>query len=192
MTSSEVTRSVPLKKLLIGILAIAVLAAATAFVINKRNEGIENRRKQLYSESVDAFSKGNFDPAIVKLEEAAQINPDDPKPQQLLGRAYEAKGKLDKALTAYKASLKADPKQPEVLYSIAVIYKSQGKIDDAVSELKAAVSINKEFVAARLLLGDLYAQQGEKDQAKAEYEAVIKMKPFGVDLKSVETRIDKL
>lgn len=139
-----------------------------------------------------AFKKGDFKVAVTKLEQAVEADPSNAKAQGALGQSYEAVGQLKKAEKAYSESLELNPKQPEVLYKLGIIYKSQDKTDEAIDRLEKAVSINDKFIGAMLMLGDIYAETGQKAKGAAEYRTVLKLKPFGMNLKAVEEKLEQV
>lgn len=180
------------KKPIFVLCSALIIIASISYIIQIRQQNIEERHGKALSSGLNAYSKGKFDQAIKDLEEANKLNPRDEKTHLNLAQSYEAKGKLDKALKEYKTSLEVNPNQPQAYYNLAIIYKSQAKIEEAIQNLEKAVKLNKDFVAARVVLGDLYAQQGKYDKAEEQYLTVVKMKPFGLDLKELKAKLGVL
>ena len=174
------------------IIGLIVVAAAGAVLMRAQEISRQKQTQETLEAGTRAYSKGNFDKAIISLKKTVEADPHSPKAHLLLARSYEAAGKLKEAETSYKASLDADPKQPEALYNLAIIYKSQGKTKEAIKELEKAVKLDKYFVAARLILAELFTQQNQKQKAIEQYEEVIEMKPFGLDLTELEKKLDSL
>jgi len=168
------------------ILGMALVITAIGFDAY-RNGDI--RFRSTNESGVASYSKGDFDEATVKLEEAARLHPKDAGVLRVLGQSYEAEGKLDKAAETYSRSLALEPAHPEILYNLAIIHKAQGKLARAVAELEKAVRMKGEFAGARLALADLYAATGQKAKARAQYMWVLRKKPFGVDLGDVRKRM---
>lgn len=172
--------------------AIAIVFAAVLFIGSQRQAGNVADSKKQTADGIAAFRKGEFDEAVINLKKATKADPKNAEAQSGLGRSLEATGELNEAAKAYRASLAVKADQPEVLYNLAIILKSQGKNWKAVAELEKAIAVNEKFVGARLTLGDIYVQLDRKEKAKDQYQAVLDMKPFGVDLKSIKTKLGAL
>ena len=180
------------RRVMVAVFLILLPAAAIIYGLRVSDNQTKAASKRAAAAGLAAYKKGDFGGAVITLKKATKVNPANAEAQRTLGQSYEATGKLDKAAKAYQASLAANPKQTEVLYNLAIIYKSQNKTKEAVQELEKAVALNKQFIAAKLILGDLYLQQGKKDKAKEQYQAVVDMKPFGVSLVEVQSKLDSL
>lgn len=160
-------------------------AGLTWFVVKKSNAESKTKQAALYNQGSKDFAAGKFSDATKKLENAAELEPNDPKTHLSLAKSYESLGKLDKAAAEYKKHLELNPGNAEAHYNLAMIYRSQRKADQAISELKNALKIRKDFVAAKLMLAQTLAGQGKNQEAADEYQSVIKMNPFGTDLAQV-------
>ena len=57
----------------------------------------------------DAFKRGDFDQAIVALDEAIRVDPNDSEVHDVMGRPLN-KGEFDKALSEYGEAIRLDPK----------------------------------------------------------------------------------
>lgn len=152
----------------------------------------DSRFRSTSQSGISSYSKGNFDEAASKLEEAAKLHPQDAGVLRVLGQSYEAEGKLDKAAEAYSRSLVLEPAHPEILYNLAIIHKAQGKTREAIAELEKVIRMNGQFAGARLVLAELYAATGQKAKARRQYMWVLQAKPFGVDLADVRKRLREL
>ncbi len=138
---------------------------------------------------LSAYERGDFETAVSELEAAVDKDPKSVAAQTALGQSYEAVGKLKQAEESYRTALKLDQSLPRIRYKLAIILKSKGRPEEAIDELSKAVANEPGFAAARLILGDLYLDAGDQESAAAEYRAVVDLKPFGIDLKSVEAKL---
>ncbi len=185
-------KSPPMRRLIWFALAALLVVAALSFGLKAQNRARQATASKAGDSGFALYKKGDFKKAIPRLKEAVRLDPKNEAALRTLGQSYEAVGDLNKAASTYEAALAAKANQPEVLYNLAIIHKSQGKMDEAIEELEKAVSLNKRFVGARLVLAELFANSGNEAAAKEQYEAVLKLKPFGVDLKAVRRKLDAL
>lgn len=174
------------------VLAVCALAALLMLAACNQTADQAKQAKEATQSGLAKFKKGNFKEATADLKKAATADPTNAETQRLLGQSYEATGKLRDAARSYRASLKINPNQPEALYNLAIISKSQGKTPAAIEALEKALSYNKNFVAARLMLAELYLAGNKKAKAKAEYQKVLDLKPFGIDLKDVQRKLEAI
>ncbi len=196
-TSAKIRR--PLRAVRFG-RAIAVIVLLAALLVGCARSGEQAASESSGSQAggpssikvesgLSAYERGDFETAVADLEAAVDKDPKSVAARTALGQSYEAVGKLKDAEESYRAALKLDPNLPRTQYKLAIILKSKGRPEDAIKELEAAVVADPVFSAARLILGDLYADTGDKESAAAEYQAVIDLKPFGIDLKQVESKL---
>jgi len=137
----------------------------------------------------DAFRKGDFAGAVKIYEEAAGIDPSNPKVHESLGRAYEAVNELPKAAGAYEKSLSLSAEQPAVLYRLAVLDRDLGRHKKAIALLKRAIALNKDDVSPRLLLASIYKHLEKYTAAIGQYDYVIEHLTTGVE--TAEVMADK-
>lgn len=95
---------------------------------------------------------GDVDYAISKLNEAAQINPNNPDVFLILGNAYRKKHSGGDAILAYRKAGNYAP----ALYRTAMLYRTQNNWDVVLENLNAAVAADARFAPAYLDLYDYY------------------------------------
>lgn len=172
-------------KLLIwwSVAALSVLVLFYAGVRARSNHEELTRSKM--NAGADAFRKGDFAGAVSIYEEAAGIDPSNPKVQESLGRAYESVADLPKAAVAYEKSLSLSAEQPAVLYRLAVLDRDLGRHKKAIALLKRAIVLNKDDVSARLLLAAVYKHLEKYTAAIGQYDYVIEHLTTGAETAGV-------
>jgi Flp pilus assembly protein TadD len=63
---------------------------------------------------VDMARRGLWDEALFRFEEAAKLDPNNPRIESNLGVAYEAAGDFDQALKHYQSALRLAPADREI------------------------------------------------------------------------------
>lgn len=93
--------------------AVCLLASVLAFAACSGNSQPNQASAQL-SFGVDMARHGLWKEALFRFEEAAKLDPGNPRIQSNLGVAYEASGQFDKALTYYQKALQLAPNDKEI------------------------------------------------------------------------------
>jgi tetratricopeptide (TPR) repeat protein len=147
-----------------------------------------------------ATAAGNFDEAIAKFTEAAQIavatQKDGTKKEVCyecyynVGYAYAQKKEYDKAEEAYNKALALKMDYADAYNGLASLYNNQGKIEQARAAAKKAAELQAAAAggtAPALNADDLYNKAvfdwnaNNFDEAKASFDEVLKMNPNHAD-----------
>jgi tetratricopeptide (TPR) repeat protein len=86
-----------------------------------------------------------YDDAIVPLEEAAELDPDDIHVWLALGWCYKRSGQLAQAIEALNKALVVDPSQAIIHYNLACYWSLAGSADLAIEHLGTAFEIDPRF-----------------------------------------------
>ncbi|PIX51526.1 tetratricopeptide repeat protein [Candidatus Aquicultor secundus] len=173
------------KKMVIAIVAaVAVVAAIAIAVVGSRV--IESRRdaefKKSYDSGMSAFQTGNIPDAVLRLQKAVSLNPNDSKAHLSLAQGYSSVGKIKDAENEYVASLKLNANQPEAQYNLGVIYKSRREFDKALDHLQKAKALNKSLYPADIMIAYVYREMGKPEKAVTILSGLIKAQPFGANI----------
>ena len=137
-----------IRSLVACIVAFSVLSSLSGCGDFKRA-----RSKRVAAKAFEHFKNGDMDAAFVDAEAAAQLDPDNWKLQDLLGRIHFT-------LEDFKAALKAHEK--------AVLLLGETEEDKDVPEFMAALIGAKARTHSAL---------GDDDTAKTEFELALKLNP---------------
>ncbi len=115
------------------ILAIMAILAAVplAAVADSYDDGLEK--------AVLQYSDGNYDEALVLLDQISRQTPERKEAHLWMGRANEKMKVHAAAIEAYKRYLAVVPQDTETMLTIARIYKGQGKPEPAQLWLQRAL-----------------------------------------------------
>lgn len=136
------------------------------------------------------YGERKYKEAIVKLEEANRLQPNDANILSWLGSSLHESGQLTEAEPILVRALEIGQKTPgaerlvaHTLYNLGQLYRSLGKYVEAEHHVKRALEIRKKeygpesvFVAQALnLLAELYRQQGKYDKAEPLFNRVLEV-----------------
>ena len=131
------------------------------------------------------YARGQYDEAVGVLASATDLNPSDPRPYLVLGKAYSrSRSQSDEVRKRLERLVKLDPQNAQARYYYALsLWKgsrtgqsdtSRGQVE---SLLKSALALDPHFADGHLELGALYAEQAQYGEAITEYRQAIKLKP---------------
>jgi Tfp pilus assembly protein PilF len=84
---------------------------------------------------------GNTDSALKNYEKSHNLNPNDFRIHNGLGRLYYSMGKLEEAFKSFQKALQLHPYSSDVLNNIGVILSQAGKREDAIKCFQRALSL---------------------------------------------------
>ncbi|MHA4737327.1 tetratricopeptide repeat protein [Dyadobacter sp. MSC1_007] len=119
--------------------------------------------------------------AVVPLEEALKINPDEAQAHVLLADIYRRNGDVQKCnqelkLVFANPNLDADPKI-RVLTGYLTMLKTETELNEAVALAKQLVETHPNESKANVIYGDLLMRQGKKAEARDMYLKAASMDP---------------
>ncbi len=138
-------------------------------IIAQHTADIENKNKTLMEASyyfdlaTDAYNIGDNLHAIEYYKRALQLQPDNIKVMERLGRAYSNLNDMVNAIKYLNDALKIDPQNVPALRSLALCYRYSDK-PKAIEYLKRSLAINSGGYEAWDFLGLLYRDQIFQDQ----------------------------
>jgi len=115
---------------------------------------------------------GDAEAAVVALEQAANLNPDDLETRRALARAYLAAGRIQDALVSYDLLTALRPDSSEGFVAQGDANLALERFPQAEAAYRRALDINPGDDWARLGLADALRAQGEDEAAAALYENV--------------------
>jgi Flp pilus assembly protein TadD len=152
--------------------------------IAKRNKR-QAELATLFDATNAAFDAGNFDDAILKLNQIIKEVEKCAACHAKLGDVYVKKNDLAAAEAAYLKSIEVDPAQPGPYAALATIYNEQRKFDEATKMSAKATELQGASggtdPTALFNQGVIYWNQGKAAEAKAEWEKALKLDPKMAD-----------
>ena len=129
-----------------------------------------------YQHGSDLMGQGKFDDAIVELEKAVRMKPDNSMARIELAYAYQVKSEFSKSEAELKRVLEQDPKQEMALYSLGSLYFEQKRNSEAKTLFTRLLTLNPRNANAHYGLAQV-AVFGDSDceTALREYKAVAQL-----------------
>lgn len=173
------------KKIIFIILALVVVAAVVVLGFKLVGDRREAEFATSMKTGTNALESGNTSDAVLRLEKAVALNPEDDRARLNLGLSYSAEGKAKEAKKEFEESIALNPNQPEVHFRLGVIYKSEDDLDKALVHIEKAKALNKNLYPADIMAANIYREMGKPDKAVPILSDLIKAKPFGINLADV-------
>jgi len=127
------------------------------------------------------YKRGDYEQALLILQESAGKASDNPEIQFHLGMAAYIMGQTDMARVALRKAASATkdfPGKEESKRHLALLESGTGSSPElSVSQLEAMTKEQPKDVVAQMRLGEAYEKQGAPDKAAAAYEQALKLNP---------------
>ena len=129
--------------------------------------------------------------ALVEIEAAVALTPEDPETLTEWGVALALAGRLDEAVDAFYQACDADPEDGWVRSLVGLTLVIQGRTADALADLLHAADLRPEDVEVALIASLAAAACGEPDRA---YEMVerARLRAIAGDLPMVDAVLDRV
>ena len=111
------------------------------------------------------IAKGDFESAIVKMEQAVHLDPLSLPLLSNLADAYAFAGRFDDALAQYDKAIEMDPNFRRGFEGRGMIYLAKKEYDKAISNFEKYHSLIGHPLKGVSSLGHAYAAAGQKEKA---------------------------
>lgn len=132
---------------------------------NLENVFIENLNK-----GKALFESGQYDKALVYLERAYRIKPEDMRLLNMLGMAYFRLDQLDEAVQIYELLARKNPNVPILFSNMGLIKMKRGDLDGAETAFLRVIELQSDNKKVFGYLGLIAEKRGEIDLAIEYYE----------------------
>ena len=130
-----------------------------------------------FDQGLAFLNDDKFEEAIVYLEKALEVNPENTRTLNLLGQAYAATGQYSKAKPRLEKAIEIEPKDALLYYDLGLIYGKSGEADTAIEYFSEAIELAPEYSSPYFSRGFAYQLKGEWDKAIMDYSKVIGITP---------------
>jgi adenylate cyclase len=122
---------------------------------------------------------GQHELAIIELERAIELNPNDAMSLGLLGMVMLWSSKADEAIEAFETMLRFDPRiSPGIHMMLGLAYYLTGQYDAAIRATERGLVRHSDFVGNYITLAAAYAQAGRSEQAASAAVKVLELNPL--------------
>lgn len=135
-------------------------------------ESAPERAQAKLQEGISLLRPGTYDQAILRFDEALELNPNLWSAYLQRGSAQQNLGKLDEALEDFQKTLVLKPDALEARVASAGIYGDKGNTEQEVEELAKVLELRPD-VDAYYRRGTALAKLGRHEEAIKDFTAVI-------------------
>jgi tetratricopeptide (TPR) repeat protein len=121
--------------------------------------------------------QGDVDEAMVHLEKALSLTPDDYNTLVRAARAYHVHGNNEKAIEALRRAIQGHPDYARTYHDLYRILSGMGRKEEALQVYIRAVELNKNNPDIYFGYGSVLAERGDHEEAIVQYEKALKLRP---------------
>lgn len=130
------------------------------------------------SKSADEFiAKGNYPEAILALEKAAKLTPDNEELHFNLAFALNRVGRIRESIAEYRETLRVLPEYAEAHNNLGNLLMKTGDLGEAVKQFELAIKHQPENSNAHNNLGTALARLGKLSDAVVHFQDAIRLRP---------------
>ncbi|MDP2941602.1 MAG: tetratricopeptide repeat protein [Candidatus Omnitrophota bacterium] len=147
---------------------ILILFTSVGYLMAQQTESaltLKVSGKEFYLQGKKLCDQGRYDDALVQMQKAIEVEPENATFYIGLGSVYAYKHMHNEEIDTYKKAIKLDPKNATAHYALGVAYGSEE--EKAVAEYQKAVEIEPDFVNAHFMLGVVYYKKAKEHLEKA-------------------------
>lgn len=140
---------------------------------------LEDIRKALYLYDMGRarMKEQNYDAAVLRFQEALELNPFLYRAWSDLGYVYLEMKDAPKAQIALEHAVEGDATNPEVLTNLGLAYLNMDQHDKARELFEQAMGADASYPKSYFYLAKLFIKQRDFDQAMVSLERYLRMEP---------------
>ncbi len=123
-----------------------------------------------------------FDAAVAHLQQAAELDPDDPENLHALAHALKNSGQLSEALVQYQQLIEKAPERKSAWKEAAEVAMANGKAKVAQAWFERASTLYPSDPACLIGAAHAAMSQGKTNQAMSHIDAAARMAPKNLDV----------
>ena len=137
----------------------------------------QNSVQQLFKQGETAESVGDNSQAETIWRKVLQVEPNNGKAYNNLGKALGRQRKLEASLAAHQKALQINPNDADAYVGIGHVLNAQGKPEKAIASYKKAIQLHSNLATAYNGLGNALKDQKKLDEAIAAFQKAIQIDP---------------
>ncbi|MFQ5924349.1 MAG: adenylate/guanylate cyclase domain-containing protein, partial [Anaerolineales bacterium] len=127
----------------------------------------------------DVYSRWEqYDLAILELEWAIELNPNDWKSYVVRGRVLLWSSRPDEAIRSLETASRFNPNMKTGLVALGLAYYLKGRYDESIRTLERGAGRMREVAWSHIVLAAAYAQSGRSEDAARAAATVLRRHPF--------------
>jgi len=136
----------------------------------------EEQRKIFHPRQI---SRTSVDEAIVDMERALKLKPDDAEGHKNLGNALRLQGRQGKAVAHLQQAVRLKPTDAEAYHNLGQALTRQRRWNEAILCYRQALRLKPDFAEAHKHLGDVYSRRPDValDELIASFREAIRLAP---------------
>lgn len=123
------------------------------------------------------YENGNLDCALVELDRARALRPQDPQIRFMLGNAYYRKRNWRSAIAQYQEAFRLRPDHPDTYLNLGFSYYHAGQVAKAVPAWEIAVKLSPHDPLARMALAIGLSGVGRLEDALSHFSLALELRP---------------
>jgi|GEM_PF-3784517 len=157
---------------------ISIVVILTTFLcIPAFAQESRSRAADYIASGVKLLDSGKLQEANSAFQKAAELEPDNIKALEGLGKTYLYLDKNKEAERIFNRVLKLDPRNISAMTSLAMIYSWSKRYQEAVNLYKKVLEIDPKNIMANTGLAEAYNWMGSRKQSITQYEEVLRQDP---------------
>jgi len=151
------------------------------------------------AEAAAAYARGqllaserNAEGALIELERAVSLAPEDDNVEQALANTLSGLGRFDEAKLHYEAILARTPCYLGALTNLGAVYERQGNVDEGIRSYERAIGCDPAYASAYRNLGAALARNGDLRRALEVLRKAKRLAPGDSELDSAIAELESL
>ncbi|MFO0828121.1 MAG: tetratricopeptide repeat protein [Phycisphaerales bacterium] len=167
-------RNIPLTILVLIALALTACGGPTKAGLEARKAARDRIGKTssliVYDQARQSFESGQFDRALVQINEAIIRTPEEPKYWVLRGRILLEQGHLEESLKDFQKAIAIKPECAEAYYFQGIVHERWSRDEDAIAAYRKASELDQSKVSYLLACAEMLIATKQFDEAEAMLE----------------------
>jgi Flp pilus assembly protein TadD len=151
--------------------AIPSVAQAQVLIVQANNAEL----KRLLEDGKRLVDAGDYNGAIAVYQQAAAMEPKNPRIHSGIGYLHAQQGNYQAALAAYRRAIAINPNNSDFFYAVGYIKGNMGDTKGAREAYRRAIQLNRNNVNAYVGLGVTQSRMGDFKAANWAFEQAIKL-----------------
>lgn len=159
------------------------IQSAASDLISARQKGLgstnivklDSSAQLIFERGAYALSIGNYDSALIFIDDAINVNPNKSYYYYARGECYFSKNVFVESIKAYSTAIGLSVNYHEAYYKRGLANLRLGKITDAIADFARALQYNPQFYLAQKGIGDAYFELNDYKKCVTSLEACLEM-----------------